>query len=266
MLHPAPDGDVIEKTLVETTLVDPANAAETTLLEAANLHAPDTPVLTAEGISLSAERGPVYGPVTLSIGEGLTIIVSEEGTGKTSLMLTLAGRMKADEGRLFIGDSAIPARPRDLQRVSQIAGFDDIDLLDDSVSVAKVIRERLSYVLPWWTILPSPANIDLETVCGPVFGDVPHPAGDDLVRDLTEEQRMLLRVALAGLSSPRFIAIDDISQVRSARARQEVLRALEGYSQTGVAVICASASQDDVLYEHLDSLPTLLHLSEVTHS
>ncbi len=69
------------------------------------------PAITARAITMHGPWGPVYGPVDLDIDEGgVTVLVAPAGTGRTALLMTLAGRMKTAR-RTADGVRAHP-RPR----------------------------------------------------------------------------------------------------------------------------------------------------------
>ncbi len=53
------------------------------------------PALVARGIRMSGPWGPVYGPIDLDVDAGgVTVLVCPAGTGRTALLMTLAGRMR----------------------------------------------------------------------------------------------------------------------------------------------------------------------------
>ena len=55
--------------------------------------APPTPAVAARGLALHGPRGRVYGPVDLDVAPGtLVVLQGAQGSGRTSLLLTLPGR------------------------------------------------------------------------------------------------------------------------------------------------------------------------------
>ena len=61
------------------------------------------PAVVARGIRVSGPLGPVYGPIDLTIpAGGLNVLVCPTGSGRTALMMTLAGRMKPTSGELTV--------------------------------------------------------------------------------------------------------------------------------------------------------------------
>ncbi|WP_182346457.1 hypothetical protein [Tomitella gaofuii] len=190
--------------------------------------APPSPAaVTATGLHAAGPDGPVFGPLDLRITRGgLHILQGPSGSGRTTLLLALAGRFTVDGGALDVLGRTRPAAVRGL---CAIAGFRGIDELDGSVRVRTVVHEQLAWNTPWYRRTP---RMDDEAYAGtlrPVFGDLPLPPSATRVEDLGELDRMLLRIALAMApaghdehSAPQVLFVDDIEQVR-ARDEQELL-------------------------------------------
>src|SRR4051794_5828343 len=104
------------------------------------------------GLRLTGDRGTVYGPLDLEVAAGtLAVVRGPQGSGRTSLLLTLAGRMVPDpSSQVTVLGHELPGDRNALQREAALAGFAGIDELDDSVSVAQHVRERLGWLSPWY--------------------------------------------------------------------------------------------------------------------
>ena len=58
--------------------------------------------VSARGLTLHTRRGAVYGPVDLDVPAGALVVVQgPQGGGRSSLLLTLAGRMVPDRGSVL---------------------------------------------------------------------------------------------------------------------------------------------------------------------
>src|SRR3954451_15518680 len=114
------------------------------------------PAVRARRLELHADRGTVYGPVDLDVAAGaVTLVQGPQGAGRTSLLLTLAGRMTADTtSDLAVLGHRLPADRRVVQRQVAVAGFGGIDELDDAVTVGSHVRERLAWLSPWYRRSP----------------------------------------------------------------------------------------------------------------
>lgn len=117
------------------------------------------PAIVARGISQRGPWGPVYGPLDLDIGAGgVTVLVCPPGSGRTALMMTLTGRMETRTGSLTVfGHSSA----REIFAVSALAGIDELDEVDESVTVADVVTEQLRWAAPWYRRVPRAGQAEL---------------------------------------------------------------------------------------------------------
>lgn len=210
----------------------------------------DTPpaAVTAHGLALHRRRGTVYGPLDLDVEAGaLTVVQGPQGGGRSSLLLTLAGRMIPDAGSaLTVLGHELPRERRAVQSRTAIAGFAGIDDLDQSVTVGDTVRERLAWLAPWYRRAPRVDQSTFAELAAPVFGDRPLPRVDSLVWDLDEVDAMLLRLTLAISQRPDLLVVDDVDQVHDSTRRQTVWTRLEALAATGTTVIASVASLDEL--------------------
>ncbi|MBD0023989.1 hypothetical protein GII33_01145 [Gordonia pseudamarae] len=213
--------------------------------------------ITARAIAQSGPWGPVYGPIDLDIPEGgLNVLVGPASGGRTALLMTLAGRMKAKSGDLDVfGDTA----SRDIFRRAGMVGIEGLDAIYESVRVVDLVTEQLRWDAPWYTLVPRARPEDLQRVCGQVFGDLPLPGLDEYVEELPELDGLLLRIALGNTRTPPLLvvgAIDQVANDRDQRLLVDRLVAL-GARQT---VVTASANPlpPDVGWRTQTAVPNLL--------
>ncbi|NKS67268.1 hypothetical protein GS461_17965 [Rhodococcus hoagii] len=188
----------------------------------------------ADGLTRSGSLGPVFGPVDLRIPfGGLAVIQGFAGSGRTSLLLTLSGRMKPRRGRCAYSSHRTGGDPA----VSAIAGFQGIDNISESVTVRDLITEQIRWDATWYLLIRRAGQRELEQVCAPVFGDRPLPNLTDYVSDLGELDNLLLRIAVANTRTPPLLLVDDLEQVRDEydRARLVEHLAMLGARQTVIA-------------------------------
>lgn len=218
-------------------------------------------IVRAHELALHSKRGPVYGPVSLVADSGLTVVAGPAGSGRTSLLLTLAARMKPSSGHLETLGYELPRRARPVQLATAIAGFQGIDTLEESVTVGAAIRERAAWLSPWWTFIRRTDEAELRRVLTPVFGDVPLPAVDTLIWDLDEVQTVLLRIALAMMSEPDVLFFDQIEQLQSPEARRTLWLRLDAITRAGTAVIASAAAPELELWAELGLAPHVVDLA-----
>lgn len=182
---------------------------------------PDEPLISANQLSLRTRRGWVYRDVDLRVPAGsVTALAGPSGSGRSMLLLTLAGRARPTGGRLTVAGSA--NRP-DIRRAVAVARVTGAAELEPELQVVDHIREaRLlggeRFDFPW---------------AREVLGLDADPTA--LVADLPTDQSVLLAVALALASRPRAVVVDDVDIAASAEEQARIWRALGAASTTVIA-------------------------------
>ncbi|WP_282945221.1 ATP-binding cassette domain-containing protein [Cellulomonas endometrii] len=230
--------------------------------------APVPTAVRARGLTLTGSRGPVYGPVDLDLPAGtLTVVQGPQGAGRSSLLLTLAGRMVPDAGSdLTVLGEPLPRRRSAVQRRAAVAGFSGIDELDDGVTVADVTRERLAWLSPWYRRTGRVDQGRFAALAEPAFGERPLPRVSTVIWDLDEVDVMLLRVTLALAQQPDLLVVDDLDQVHDSRRRQTVWTRLEALAAAGTTVIASVASLDEVARMRWWTPPQHVNLATGPHA
>ena len=118
-----------------------------------------------------------------------------------------------------------PTAPR-VQREAALAGFAGIDELDDSVSVASHVRERLGWLSPWYRRRLGPTRLS-STPCSPPCSATCPSLPQTVVWHLDEVGALLLRVSLAMAQHPGLLVVDDLDQVHDPARRRIVWGRLE---------------------------------------
>lgn len=183
-----------------------------------------SPAVTARGISMTGPWGPVFGPLDLDVeAGGVTVLIGPPGSGRTALLMTLAGRMKPSSGTVTVlgYDKA-----RQVFRIAALAGIEELDSITESVTVRDVITEQTRWDAPWYRLVRRAGADELEAVCRPVFGELPLPQLTEYVEELDELTGLLLRIALANTARPALLVVGSIDQVTSDRDREVLIRRL----------------------------------------
>lgn len=171
------------------------------------------PVITADGLGVDGEHGPLFSGIDLSLTPGFHAIQMPGGPGQTTLLLTLAGRFKPTHGTLSVlGETT----PRAIRRHCSIAAFEDIDDLEESVTVETVLAEQRRWLAPWYSLVPLQAG---QAELTEVFGETPPPSHDSYIVELSDLELFLLRITLALLSNRPILVVGDLEQVRDNARR-----------------------------------------------
>ena len=183
--------------------------------------------------------GPVYGPSDLEVDAGgVSALIHPAGTGRTALLLTLAGRMRPISGTVTVfGHSDA----RKIFAVSALANIDQLDKIAESVTVRDLITEQLRWDAPWYRFIGQASQTDLAALCAGTFGDVVLPDLNAYFDQLGELAQVLLRIALANTAAPPLLVVGDLDGITDDGNRAVVLERLIalGEHQT---VITASAN------------------------
>jgi len=203
-------------------------------------------VLEIDGAKVSGARGSVFGPLHASSSAPITVVLGNRGSGRTSLLLAAAGRMRIDKGTVRVFGIDANTSAGELRRLTGIAGFDAIDLLESEATVAEAVRERFTWIAPWYRRVRHLRPEDVSRILQPVFGQMVIPEARSLVRDMTEAQELLVRIALALLESPRMVLVDDLDEVKDPRERAAVADRLTALAQSGTFFVVGSADERDL--------------------
>ena len=192
------------------------------------------PAVIAKGICMRGPWGPVYGPVDLEIpAGGLSVLVCPAGTGRTALLMTIAGRMKPKSGDLAVFGVK---RARDIFARSGLAGINGIDTVSESVTVRDLITEQLRWDASWYRFVRQAGERELTRVCAPVFGDLPLPPLMEYFELLSELDQLLLRIALANTRRPPLLVVGDLDFVTSDSNQHALIERLIDLGRTQTVV------------------------------
>ncbi|MFG3696484.1 ATP-binding cassette domain-containing protein [Micromonospora sp. NPDC047620] len=216
-------------------------------------------VVEARGLGLRTRRGWVFRDVDLTVAAGeLHAVTGLPGSGRTSLLLALAGRFPTSEGRLTRHGPAA---------LGQVAGVHEPD---PALTVAEHVRERLLLLGPVprrrrRQLVPVAAlrarrayrrDAFAAALAGAGFtGEVPFDP-DTRGRDLTPLQRQVLGLVLATLGGPRLIVADDVDAGCDAPERARLWATLARLADQGYAVVATARAVE------ADTPATVHHLGD----
>jgi ABC-type multidrug transport system ATPase subunit len=173
---------------------------------------PPPPVVVADDLLATGPRGVVFGPVSLRVAPGEVVaLVGPGGSGRTSLLLALAGRYAVAGGRVAVAGASTP---REVRAAVAVARADALLDLDEVWTVGEAVAQRalLSRRLPARVAVPS---------------SVPLHA-------LSALDRALLDVALAAAEGRPVVVMDDVDRGLGSEQEARVWRALAALGDVAV--------------------------------
>lgn len=170
--------------------------------------------------------------VDLDLPAGATLVVhGAAGTGRTCLLLALAGRMRLTSGAVRVGAHVLPDDHREVRRTVAVAAAGPALELEPRLRVGELIAER-TWLAPGVTSSAVRAALDV--------------VGLDVPEKLTAEElgtagstRLALALSLA--EQPGAIVLDDLDRDCTPDQRREVWAAVGRAARTGVTLLTASA-------------------------
>ena len=218
--------------------------------------------VTAGGLGVKGSHGWAYRDVGVAADPGALIAVEgPSGSGRTCLLLTLTGRMRPTEGEAVVGGFRVPRQMRLIRRISALAHVPGVHELDPALTVTEHLRERALLQRrfgdsPRGLLRPrreraaaSRAAIEAAlTAAGLDLAALPK-GPRTAVRDLERLEALRLSVALALISRPRLLAVDDTDLKLSDAERERAWALLRGIAEDGITVlaVCSQAPEGAVV-------------------
>jgi len=162
----------------------------------------------------------------------LVALTGPGGSGHTSLLLVLAGRIAFSSGTLTVGGKSMPKHAKWLRKNTSMCPIPTIDPLVDNMRVQEELRRTELMAFKQVRDVRGPDLLELVGL------DVPPRR---FVGDLTEFERSRLRLALGLVVDLPMVFVDDFfAGVPTAQAPEfwQTLRTV--VEQTGIALFCNS--------------------------
>jgi hypothetical protein len=210
---------------------------------------PARAIITTAALGVEGEHGPIFSGIDLELIPGFHAVQMPGWQGQTALLLTLAGRLKASHGTVTVlGDT----QPRAIRQHCSIAAFDDIDELDESVSVQTVLAEQRRWLAPWYTLVPDQAG---QAELDEVYGENPPPPPKTRIVELSDLDLFVLRITLALLSNRPILVVGDLEQVRDNARRATAVDRLGALAAKRTVVVgvtnpLGAQAPDHELHDH----------------
>ena len=251
-----------------------------------------------QGWGMSGKLGSVFSGIDLDVpAPHIWVIRGPAGSGHTSPLLSIAGRMRVSAGEGRLGDLDIRKQARAAREHVAVGHVEGLTDLENDFTVAQHVAERQIMLQPWykpWVSKPSLREVirlirDTFRSATEFIDELPEGTfstedareadflidadGEVFVSELSELQKFLLEFGLASLSRPPLIVIDNIDYLRerSDRARawaglliyQELRKTRDPDNPLTFIVSCEDSSEFDIALEALQSEVSPTGVSEL---
>ncbi|MFF3497588.1 ATP-binding cassette domain-containing protein [Streptomyces sp. NPDC003247] len=217
--------------------------------------------VTAEGFGLRGPRGWAFRDVGLDAAPGsLIVIEGASGSGRTSLLLALTGRMRATDGTATVGTARLPKNLAAVRRISALAHVAGVTDLDPALTVGEHLRERAllerRFAGSVRELLRPRAEkaagtrrcVDAALAAAGLDPEALPKGSRTAVRDLERLEALRLSVALALVGRPRLLGVDDADLKLSEAERADVHALFASLTEAGTTVVavCGEAPEGAV--------------------
>ena len=163
---------------------------------------PSKSVIKARNLELKNLIGCPYSNVNLEVKQGQVFAIrGRNGSGKTALLLTLAGRMFFTRAHLEVLGYKMPLRAGKVHRRVGLAFFEDLNELSEN----QIVRNAVAVELELWG-RKATSDVVQSYLDEWQLTDI----ADKRVGDLNRDQYVSLGVQLAWVGHPDIIVLNDI--------------------------------------------------------
>jgi ABC-2 type transport system ATP-binding protein len=193
------------------------------------------PAVDAEWLGLHGGDRWVFREVGLLLPQACVLAISgPKGSGRSTLLLTLTGRMRATDGRLTVFGYPLPAQAKSVRRLASVARVGTAVALEPRLSVEETVQERALL-----TLVPTArAQEQFARACDLLDLDLHRHA---LVEDLPGVDQTLLATAVALVGAPAFVVVDDVDAGLHSHEEARVWRGLRSLAQAGITVAATTS-------------------------
>lgn len=192
-----------------------------------------SPYLQTRDLALRTRQGPVFEQVDLAFRrDRLAAVVGRSGSGRSALLLTLAGRMRGWTGSVVVAGYDAATQTAALRDRTSLARVSDLVDLEPRLTVAESITERA--LIDGMAL--ARAGSRFEASCAALGVDVPRRA---LVGELSALDQTRLAVALATMRPAEVVFLDEATRGLDAEQVAALMGGLAQLVEAGTLVVVA---------------------------
>ena len=218
--------------------------------------------IQARNFSIRNGRHTVIGGISLDLPIGALLVISGRfASGKTALLLALAGRLRGFAGTATVFGHPLRGGGGHIRHLSAMAETPIVNRLDDDLTVERQLAAALVLRRPWWKPVVGRKTVVLclirvnevlrlvDARAGALLGSttagLPGLTGTDRIADLQPLDRAVLGVTVALIGRPRLLIVDDVDTLRDTDDRTRAWAALLALRMAGWHDLTIAASGQD---------------------
>lgn len=210
--------------------------------------------IDVKNLSLKTPMGSVYTDVSFSAEKGETVaIYGSQKSGRTSLLLSLSGRMKPSRGDALIASYSLSKKYGKIRYLSALSFFDGVNDVQPFLKVGKILA----------------AELQLAGKHGSkkaVHDYLEHWNFSDLVQtqyvNLDAYNRAVFGFMLASTGNPEIIVVDDIETNLTQHQSIKLIKLFKEYAQQTGCCILFACSEYEIAY-YADSIVVMSESAEL---
>ena len=205
------------------------------------------PLIYVDGAGLRGIRGWAFRGARFRLDAGeVAALTGPSGSGRSTLLLAIAGRLHLTHGALTVGEHTLTPDPswreiRDVRKQVAIARIGHIIGLDSELTLNRNLRDAAD-----WANIPVEAALDHMALWRANF-DLPFP-GEAPLNALDDLEQLIAHLLLATFTGPRAIVIDDVdanlTDGQLAQAWHIIGRLARGELRTRAMAVVASTVRE----------------------
>lgn len=194
-------------------------------------------VITTKDLSVKTPQGPVFSDLCFEAKKAQTIcFFGTEGSGKTSILLSLTGRMKESSGEATIAGYSLKqsSKIRSCTAISIIEGLNDVQ---PNLKVQKILSAELS--LAGKRAKKEDVQTYLEQWNFAEFAQVRFSS-------LDAYDKAYFGIMLACVGEPQVLAVDDIQSDLTQHQSIKLVKVLKSYAQAKGCVVLFGCNEYEI--------------------
>ena len=213
---------------------------------------PPGPVLEAAGLGLLSKTGWVFQNIDLTLRPtSVAAIVGPSGTGRSSLLLALSGRLRPTAGTLSVAGHSYRDKPSAIRQLTAVARVGSMTIPEPTLTVSEYVAQRClleDVGLPEGRTRFAAASDALQLQLDPTTQ----------VGALSGDKATLLAVAAACVRVSAVIMLDDLDRGVSGATQQLIIDALLRLATTSPTIVVTTTDRIPVMEADvvLDLTPT----------